>query len=360
MKFIQVPQIEKAWGDVLIKTLSPSTFSWVSRGCVYQVLLQNALRIFNNSALSLPSNQNAILGTIIHKIYELTLKGELRNIADLKNKWEELITLEKNKLTSNYPTLRNASLNDYDKRNRAIRYAMGMMKANKIAPNDVSLKKIYSEKWLDCEDIGLKGIADKLIIDHEYVDVIDYKSGYVKDDNDEIKAEYITQLHLYAAMCQFLSMGTPRSLKLIDIDGENYEVPYNSEYCKQLLTEVKKALQGLNNAVASRNFADYAKPELGMCPYCSSRHICHYRIIPDESYYKTITGKVVEIRSSNMYVLENGEYKIYISGLDEYNVENPNGYLGKTLTFVNIARTSQMADDFTYKITENTIVYEQI
>lgn len=360
MKFIQILHIENAWGNVSIKTLSPSTFSWVSHGCAYQVLLQNALKTFNNSSFYLPSSQNAILGTVIHKIYELTLKGELRNLTDLKYKWEELIAIEKNKLTTNYPTLRNAILNDYDKRNRTIRYAMSMMKGCNYASNDGSVKKVYSEKWLDCEDLGLKGIADKLIIEDGYVDVVDFKSGYVKDDNGDIRAEYVMQLHLYAAMCQFLSFGTPRSLNLIDIDGQSYEIPYNSDYSKQLLTEVKRALQVLNDAVASRNFSSYAKPELGMCPFCSCRHICNYRIIPDDSYYKTITGKVAEIPSTNMYVLSNGEDMIYISGINVYNVDDPNYYLGKNLTFVNIARASQTADVYTYKITENTLVYEQL
>lgn len=134
MRFTQIPDIESAWDSVAIKTLSPSTFSWVSRGCGYQVLLQKALNNFNDISLLLPSNRNAILGTIIHKLYELTLRGELTNIPDLKNKWEELVAIEKDKLAANYPTLRNASLNNYDKRNSAIRYALGMLKKSEKKP----------------------------------------------------------------------------------------------------------------------------------------------------------------------------------------------------------------------------------
>ena len=359
MKFVQIPHIESAWDNVIIKTLSPSSFSWVSRGCGYQVLLQKALSTFNNSTLSLPSNRNAILGTIIHKLYELTQKGELRNIADLKNKWEELVFTEKNKLADNYPTLRNASINNYDKRNSAIRYALGLMKKSNNNPLKESVK-VYSEKWLDCSELGLKGIADKLVVEGEYIDVIDFKSGHVKDENGEIKAEYQIQLHLYAVMCHCLSLGKPRSLYLVDIDGEYFEVPYSPVFSKELIDEVKSTLEMLNGTISNRSFQTLVRPDLGLCSCCSCRHICQYRSILTDSYYQTITGKVVETPSTNLYVLQSVENTLYVSGLDVYQVESPQEYIGRTLVFVNITRASQLADDFTYKITENTLVYEQL
>lgn len=360
MRFTRIPDIESAWDSVTIKTLSPSTFSWVSRGCGYQVLLQKALNSFNDISLSLPSNRNAILGTIIHKLYELTLKGELTNIPDLKNKWEELVAIEKDKLAANYPTLRNASLNNYDKRNSAIRYALGMLKKSEKKPVGGEEKKIYSEKRLDCPEIGLRGIADKLIVDDGHIDVIDFKSGHVKDESGNIKIEYSIQLHLYAAMCKYLSLGTPRALTLVDIDGEHFEIPYSQEYSEQLLSEVQKTLQTLNNTVSTRTFASFAKPELGMCVNCSSRHVCQFRAIGLDSYYQTIIGQVVELPSSNMYVLQSDNNRLYVSGLDAYNMDSYRDYIGKMLVFVNVVRASQIADDFTYKITENTLVYEQL
>lgn len=360
MRFAQIPNVDDVWDNVTIKTLSPSTFSWVSRGCGYQVLLQKALNAFNNTSLSLPSNRNAILGTIIHKLYELTLKGELSNIADLKNKWEELIIVEKEKIAANYPTLRHASLNNYDKRNSAIRYALGMLKKTNKATVDNGTKKVYSEKRLDCSDIGLKGLADKLIVDKDCIDVVDFKSGHVKDESGIIKQEYSIQLHLYAEMCKHLSLGIPRTLTLIDIDGECFDIPYSQEYSRQLLSEVQETIQMLNYTISSRSFSSCAKPELGMCVNCGCRHICKFRAIASGSYYQTITGRVMELPSSNMYVLLSGDNTLFVSGLDAYEVHSYRDYLGKMLTFVNVARASQIADDYTYKITENTLVYEQL
>ena len=97
-----------------------------------------------------------------------------------------------------------------------------------------------------------------------------------------------------------------------------------------------------------------------MCVNCSCRHICKYRAIGSDSYYQTITGRVIELPSSNMYVLQSGDNTLFVSGLDAYEVDSYKDYLGKMLTFVNVARASQIADDYTYKITENTLVYEQL
>lgn len=358
MRFVQIPHIESAWVDVNIKTLSPSTFSWVNYGCGYQILLQKVLSTFNNNTLYLPSNRNAILGTIIHKLYELTQKGELRNIVDLKNKWEELVSIEKNKLAANYPTLRNASINNYDKRNSAIRYALGLMKKPNNTTTMEGIKKIYSEKWLDCSELGLTGIADKLVIENENIDIIDFKSGHVNDENGDIKIEYQIQLHLYAVMCNYLSLGKPRSLYLVDIDGEHFEVPYSPDFGNMLIGKVNTALKMLNETVSNRNFQTLVRQDLCLCSNCSCRHICQYHRISSDSYYQTITGKVIDIPSTNMYVLRNDEGTIFVSGLDVYQVESPQEYIGKTLVFVNLIRASLISDDYTYKITENTLVYE--
>lgn len=360
MKFVQIPHIESAWDNVIIKTLSPSTFSWVNYGCGYQILLQKALSTFNNNTLFLPSNRSAILGTIIHKLYELTQKGELRNISDLKKKWEELISIEKNKLATNYPTLHNASINNYDKRNSAIRYALRLMKKPNNATTMGGIKKIYSEKWLDCSELGLTGFADKLVVENEYIDIIDFKSGHVNDENGDIKIEYQIQLHLYAVMCHHLSLGKPRSLYLVDIDGEHFEVPYSPDFGNKLLEQVETAIKMLNDTITNRNFQTLVRQDLGLCSSCSCRHICQYRSISSDSYYQTITGKVIEIPSTNMYVLRNDKDTLYVSGLDVCQVESPLEYIGRTLVFVNIIRASQIADDYTYKITENTLVYEQL
>ena len=78
----------------------------------------------------------------------------------------------------------------------------------------------------------------------------------------------------------------------------------------------------------------------------------------EDVIYRTVSGFVHRIPSSNMYVINNeGDY-YFISGLDVYSVDNPESYIGKRLVFLNVVKSSQVADGNTLKITENTLVYE--
>lgn len=156
----------------------------------------------------------------MHKIYELTTKYQLCSFAEMRDKWEEMIKIEEDKLAIKYPTLKSINLNDYDKRNKAIKYALWITKNRKPKVEESSNVSVLSEKYLDCKEIGLKGVADKLVIANGEISIIDYKSGQVFDKDGNIKKEYITQLHLYAAMCEHLQLGKISRLALIDINGE--------------------------------------------------------------------------------------------------------------------------------------------
>lgn len=356
MRFVQIPNIDKAWGKVKINTLSPSSFSWICNGCAYQVLLQKVLSKIGNNSCLLPAHKNTMLGTIIHKIYELTTKRLITTPKEMMETWEALVEKQVKMLAETYPTLRNPKINDYDKRNKAIRYAISLLqKDNNHLETASSNITVNLEMRLPCEDIGLYGIADKVIIDSNNVD---YKSGHVTDLKGNIKQEYIIQLHLYATMCEHLAVGNIRSLKLIDIDGTTHIVEYNSELSNRLLKEVEDKISVLNNAISTLNFQNLVKQEKDRCSNCSCRHVCNYMIQSDDAVYKTIFGYVERIHSTNMYVLVYENVLYYISGIDFYQVAAPESYINKKLVFINVMRSSQISNDYTYKITENTIVYE--
>ena len=358
MKFVQIPNINDAWDKVEMKTLSPSVFSKISKGCKYQALLQKALQAINNRACSLPSPKNAILGTIIHKIYELTSNGELETYQDMTSKWEELIQKQVKTLTDRYPTLNTLDINDYDKRNKAIRYALTLSRVGTSQSYDSGNVAISSEKRLDCSDIGLLGSVDKLVVDNGEIDIIDYKSGAVTDDCGNIKEDYIIQLHLYAAMCCHKRLGSIRSLKLIDINGTILNVPYDPNLSNQLLGKVKDQLSILQSALTTRDFSGLVESDNDTCSLCSCRHICDYQVSSNDATYRTISGYVESSPNPNIYIIRNGASRYCISGIEQYEIDNPDYYIGKRLVFVNISRASSVADDYTFKITGNTLVYE--
>ncbi|MCQ2337626.1 MAG: PD-(D/E)XK nuclease family protein [Paludibacteraceae bacterium] len=359
MKFEQIPNIEKAWENVSIETLSPSTFSWVHDGCAYQVLLQRLLNAY--PSCQLPSHRNTTIGTIVHKIYELTTKGRLQNFAEMRDKWEEMIKAEEDKLAIKYPTLKSINLNDYDKRNKAIKYALGIIKNRNTKTVEPSNVSVLSEKFLDCKEIGLKGVADKLVIKNGKVTIIDYKSGQIFDNEGNVKKEYVTQLHLYAAMCEHLNIGNINKLALVDINGEEILVDYNNELKDKLCNDVASTIGQLNDLIQRKAFVEVVKADRSKCGNCSCRHICQYHLENEEDYYHTIKGIVSEQPSTNMYVVtgDNGICR-YISGLDEYSIDNVHEYLNKQLVFINVTKSSPNSEDSAYKVCDCTIIFEQL
>lgn len=359
MNFEQIPNIEKAWENVSIETLSPSTFSWAHDGCAYQVLLQRLLNAY--PSCQLPSHRNTTIGTILHKIYELTTKGLLRNFAEMRDKWEEMIKAEEDKLAIKYPTLKSINLNDYDKRNKAIKYALRIIKNRNTKSEDSSNVSVLSEKYLDCKKIGLKGVADKLIIANGKVAIIDYKSGQVFDSEGKVKKEYVTQLHLYAAMCEHLDIGSINKLALVDISGEEILVDYDCELKDKLCNDVASTIERLNDIIQRGAFVEVVKAESSKCGNCSCRHICQYRLENEEDYYHTIVGKVTEQPSTNMFVVtDNDGISRYISGLDEYSIDNANDYMNKRLVFINVIKSSPNSEDSAYKVCDSSIIFEQL
>lgn len=359
MKFEQIPNIEKAWENVSIETLSPSTFSWIHDGCAYQVLLQRLL--ISYPACQLPSHKNTTIGTIVHKIYELTAKGQLRNFAEMRDKWEEAIKAEEENLATKYPTLKSISLNDYDKRNKAIKYALGIIKNREHRNEESPNVSVLSEKILDCNLIGLKGIADKLVIANGQVTIIDYKSGHVLDADGNVKKEYTTQLHLYAAMCEHLKLGNISKLALVDINGEEIPVDYNRELKDKLCNDVSLTIKQLNDVLLHRTFEEVVKPDSSKCGNCSCRHICSHRLENEEDYYHTIVGVVTEQPSTNMYVVTDElDETRFISGLDEYSVDDPQQYMNKKLVYVNVIKSSPNSENTAYKVCDSSLIFEQL
>ena len=133
----------------------------------------------------------------------------------------------------------NPQINDYDKRNKAIIYATTYLSNRSNLLSEPANVRVFSEKSLVCEYIGLSGIVDKMIVDQDNIDIIDYKSGRVVDEGGNVKLEYIIQLHLYAAMCVHLSLGKIRSLKLIDIEGHIFDIVYDDGLSNNLVTIVR-------------------------------------------------------------------------------------------------------------------------
>ena len=358
MKFVKIPDIKNTWDNVVIKTLSPSSFSWINTGCSYQLLLQKALDSYNDRRYLLPTSKSTIIGTIIHKIYELSSRKELSSIKDLSSKWEELIKAQEDKLRQCYPTLQNVDINDYDKRNKCFRYALSIINSSSHNGGDPEKAKAYSEYWIDCTDIGLRGVIDKLRLTPDGIDIIDYKSGAVIDEKNNIKKEYVTQLHLYAIMCEHLKLGSIKSLSLVDIDGNRHFVKYDKSLNALYLIQVQQTIRKLNQIIERREFNNGLRP-CESCSLCSVRHVCEKREVSQNTIFTDILGVVKKVISSNLFELvTTAGDTITLSGLEVFHLDTPEQYVDKKLSCINILNSNMAQPSSSYKISNNTIIYE--
>lgn len=359
MRFVQIPKFNDVWDNVSITTLSPSIFCRVENGCALSVLLQKAIGTFNDKSLLLPASKSAVLGTVVHKIYELSSKQILNSFADLSTKWDSLIKQTVNEIKIAYPTLNNVNLNDYDKRNKCFRNVFKHI-ANKSSNNTVtdSNTRFFTEYRIDCSEIGLRGVIDKLCISNGNVEITDYKSGSVLDDNGNIKDDYLMQMNLYAIMCEHKGLGTSFTTSLIDFDGTRFDVDYNPICKNDYLTRVHNVIVSLNDIVRNRTFDNAIKTDVDSCSLCAVRHICEKQKYSGETQFATIIGFVTQIISANLYELEmSWGGKVYISGLERYSIED-DYYLNKKLSFVNLIWSESDSSSKCYRVTDNTIIYE--
>ena len=359
MRFEQIPKINDVWDNVSITTLSPSIFCRVEKGCAFSLLLQKAIDTFNDKSLFLPVSKNVVLGTIVHKIYELTTKQILNSFTDLSVKWDSLISQTEKEIKTLYPTLNNINLNDYDKRNKCFRNVfkyIGNKSSNKT--NDESDVRVFTEYRIDCSEIGLRGIIDKIRIFNGNVEITDYKSGSVLDDDGNIKEDYLMQMNLYAIMCEHNGLGNAYTTSLIDFDGNRFDIEYNSNCKKDYLTRVHNVIASLNDIVKNRTFENAIKTDVDRCSLCSVRHICEKQKYSGETQFATVIGFVSKIISPNLYEVEmSWGGKVYISGLERYSIED-DYYLNKKLSFVNLICSESNSDFKCYRVTDNTIIYE--
>jgi len=123
MRIVKIPNIEQY--ILPVEELSPSKYTNIQNGCPYQFVIERAIQRCGIPAM-LPSNLNAIIGTITHQLFEERVKGFITNEAEFKKRWKQLCKIQETSVHSKYPTLFNFIVSDYDKMFKALKIAMNM------------------------------------------------------------------------------------------------------------------------------------------------------------------------------------------------------------------------------------------
>ncbi|MEO7329753.1 MAG: PD-(D/E)XK nuclease family protein [Minicystis sp.] len=133
----------------------------------------------------------------------------------------------------------------------------------------------HAERKLTSRDGLLWGQVDAYFMSPEGIDLVDYKSGAILED-DEPKRDYGDQLYFYAYLIHDIYEYYPRSLSLVGRDGGTVQVPPSPARSLALANDVRATLARYNDLVSrARPLEELANPSSEACLFCDRKAICN-------------------------------------------------------------------------------------
>lgn len=357
-----------------ISYLTPSQFTKVTDGCYYSYLLDKALREATPSnekvKYNLPPNSNSIHGTIIHKLLQKRVEGEISTKEDFEQIWENAIQEKENILADEYPTVIFKNLVDYTKMYEAEKLIMKIPAIHRQVDKTIELDDVneYPEREKTTEVcLSIKnclfGYIDRIRKKQGEIQIIDYKTGIVSDDHGVVKQIYQDQLNLYGLLYQYNKKEEVDKLLIIDAQGKEYDVPKSDKIHLPYIKVIKKLVSKINDHISNGTIDQLAKPGQNgsNCRLCNVRHICKSNsYVPSENFnfiiYGTVTNASNRQKKSLDLLLANGT-SVKIVDLARLNIQNFNNLSGKKLLFTNLFKFDNRVN--TFKFSDSSQVFEQ-
>jgi len=345
-----------------ITRISPSQF-YSMKNCAYKSVLAEA---FDKKPL-LPVSPNAYLGTVLHKVLELMVKGIIKTEEEFNKSFDECIRQEESRLAElgyNFFIPLQKNVKDFGMKKILLKKHM----RNKTENHQSAItRKFYSEKWLESKDSLIAGKIDLLVENQDGTEIIDFKTGsitqdFLDDDGEifiDIKEEYKGQLKLYACLYREATGRFPDKLTLIDLAKQRFEIDFSEVECNSLFEEAKQLLSVTNDGIEHGVFS--ANPSEANCKYCLYRPACSFFlqfIITDKSFNDVVgtVKNVIKYQNGNVSVfLESEGNTTIITNFSLERYDELNGSLNKYICIFNLRKE---ATELVYSATKTTVIYE--
>lgn len=250
-----------------LKTITPSR--WTSLVQCMAKGWADVLVLDGRFPESLPS-RGTLVGRFHHRLMEIA--ATLSSATELEAKTEDEIRLLQYEVAK-YPHLRRAgSVSSWREINISASLAMRMLETRDQMSEEGVLRV---EKELKSKDGHLIGRPDLFRIHGAGATVREYKSGTIRDDKGGVRADYLGQVTLYAALIfdNFNVQTVEASLE--SLEGDRHETTIGRMAARDFSERVGDTLVTANEqARLARSLADLARPSADACSYCSSRTLC--------------------------------------------------------------------------------------
>lgn len=133
-----------------------------------------------------------------------------------------------------------------------------------------------SEVWLESRDGLLGGFVDRIVPGEYGVEIVDYKTGAVTEQQTgNVRVAYEVQLLLYAGLYHENGGEWPARLTLITLAGAKHDVPMDTAKAHQLVDEARAKLIEINALISAGIPPEsLASPSPAACAFCGYRPAC--------------------------------------------------------------------------------------
>lgn len=309
------------------------------------------------SRLMPPVSYKNYIGTIIHKVFELVNKGVLSpSRSELKEFWKSEIACQEQRIATDFPTLTNLSIADYNAMFETIKVAE-RMRPFSSSESGVSSSIIHPNEHKVKISGLLKGSIDRVdsLSDGSYR-IVDYKTGKVFEEDGSIKEDYVSQLNLYAYLLEEQDKVRVSELAIMDKNGTYIPVPYFPELKSETFEKVKALLDSINAAIDAGQLDVLCAPSENSCRFCAVAHLCNRRDLATDTPYRIIEGTVTKIWNDDQLGVSIGGHSITVAKLRTLSIEEDEwlSLFGKDVILVNLY---QVIENELYNRTDNTVIY---
>jgi hypothetical protein len=245
----------------------------------------------NKNPPQLPRSTEAILGIVVHRIFELTSRGLITSLEEFDEKWDEELNfierdLQESSIEKRLIPLKN-NVRDFDVKKELCRLQVAenlQLKEGRINKKEAQFSVISQEKQIFVPKKSVKGIVDLIIKNGDYVEIIDYKTGNIFEevpDGKKVKESLHTQLIFYAGL-YFLRYGNwPTKLSVMDNLGKRVNIQYSPSEAMELIDNAQSMMLSLNSIIDNGSISEseklnlFARPSPTSCKFCSYRPSCN-------------------------------------------------------------------------------------
>jgi len=261
----------------------------------------------------LPIFPEARLGSVIHKMLELSAKG-LMDIEQFDDHW--MVQIEKVEMKiaqiwqeEQFVPLSTSVKNYYVK--RALCYKVANNILRKMLYSRQRSGRVNPELRVNSPDGYITGIIDLIRKDNDGVQIVDYKTGLYMSTDRTVKQEYQDQLKMYAAL-YFTQCGIwANRLTIIGLNQVELDIPFTPSECIDVLNSAKQLIDSINAKIhAGCTQESLANPTPESCKHCCFRPACAlYWLYRDNTmiWPTDIRGKII-----HQQLLGNGLAKVIV------------------------------------------------